>query len=377
MSELKKILLITRPIAPPWDEASKNFAYYLAKNISTVNFTLLTNGTMADLPQNIVQRPIYTSNHLDWMQRLRLLKLISIRNQFDIMHFMLTPSKLNAFGFKNFIRSKSASRRTKTVQTIATLREDLLKDSDYKKILFADLIITYSDYAKNKLASLGFKNVQRVYPGIDLEYYSPAPKNLETLKKLGFDEADFIATYPGEYVRLGAMDDITDMIIQNVAIFREKNIKILLACRLKNDPEAAQKKNEIIEKLEKNKALDRVVFVDIFPDMATLYNLSDVIIFPVRNMHGKFDVPLAAIEPMACAKPVIISDLPILQEFANQDNSVIIKRGNAGEMRDAILDFQANPEKRTSLGKNARKFAQENFDIQKIARTYQEIYETL
>ncbi len=29
----KKILLATRPLVPPWDEASKNFAYFLAKHI--------------------------------------------------------------------------------------------------------------------------------------------------------------------------------------------------------------------------------------------------------------------------------------------------------------------------------------------------------
>lgn len=373
MPEPKKILLLTRPIAPPWDEASKNFAYYLAKNITTVNFTLLTNGIISDLPANIIQKSIYTSNHLGWMQRLRLLKLTGIRNQFDVMHFMLTPSKLNAFGFKSFLCTK----KVKTIQTIATLREDLLKDSDYEDILFADLIITYSDYAKNKLQGLGFKNVQRIYPGIDLNYYSPKEKNIKAMQQIGINEGDFVVTYPGEYVRLGAMDDITDMIIQNAASLREKRIKILLACRLKNDPIAIQKKNEVLEKIEKNNASDLVIFLDIFPDMASLFNLSDIVIFPVQNMKGKFDVPLAAIEPMACAKPVIISDLPILQEFANPENSVIIERSNVEQLKESILDLYAHPEKRMNLGKSARQFVEANFDIRKVAQKYQEIYETL
>ena len=32
----KKILFVSRPIAPPWDEASKNFAYNLAKEITKI-----------------------------------------------------------------------------------------------------------------------------------------------------------------------------------------------------------------------------------------------------------------------------------------------------------------------------------------------------
>ena len=373
MPENKKILLITRPIAPPWDEASKNFAYYLAKNITSVEINLLTNGLVADLPPNVRQRAIYTSNHLSWIQRARLLKLMHIKKDFDIMHFMLTPNKLNAFGFKTFVKSKHA----RTIQTIATLREDLFKDEEYKEMLFADLIITYSDYAKNKLNGLGFRNVKRVYPGIDLEYYSPQEKDLSALKDLGLDKKNFIVTFPGEYVRLGATDDIVQMIIDQASAFRERDIKIVFACRLKNDPVAMEKKEAVVKKLTENKAMDRAVFLDIFSDMSKLYNLSDVIIFPVRNMHGKFDVPLAAVEPMACEKPVIVSDLPILKEFASEKNSITIHAGNTQELAQAIFDLQNNPDKRTSLGKEGRKFCQEHLDIKQVAHIYEQIYQKL
>ena len=141
--DLKKILLITRPIAPPWDEASKIFAYYLAKTSKKFDFSVLTPGYIDSLPKNINQIPLYTNNSLNlgWSQRLRLMKLVLLVKKFDIAHFMLTPNKINAFAFKNFLSSK----HTKTVQTVATLREDLFDDNDFKKIIFADLIITYSD----------------------------------------------------------------------------------------------------------------------------------------------------------------------------------------------------------------------------------------
>jgi glycosyltransferase involved in cell wall biosynthesis len=373
MAENKKILLVTRPIAPPWDEASKNFAYYLARNISSVEINLLTNGLIADLPPNVRQRPIYTSNHLSWLQRARLLKLMRIKKDFDIMHFMLTPNKINAFGFKTFVKN----RKARTIQTIATLREDLFHDKDYKNILFSDLIITYSDYAKNKLNSLGFKNVKRVYPGIDLERYAPQEKDPAVLKNLGLEEKDFIVTFPGEYVRLGATDDMVDMLVDQAEAFRKRNIKIIFAFRLKNDPIAVAKKEEVVKKLTARKVSDRAIFIDIFTDMPKLYNLSDVIIFPVRNMHGKFDVPLAAIEPMACEKPVIVSDLPILKEFAGEKNSITIRAGNTRDLARAIFDLQDHPEKRTSLGREGRKFCQENFDIKKIAHIYEQIYQKL
>lgn len=368
---MKKILLVTRPIAPPWDEASKNFAFYLAKTLSTFNFFLLTNGFLPNLPGHIHQKPIYTSNALGYFQKIRLLKLVRMKNDFDIIHFMLTPNKLNAFSFKTFLQSK----RAKTIQTIATLREDLFSDEDFKNILFTDLIITYSDYAKNKLTALGFKNVTRIYPGIDLEHYKKQEKKKEYLQKYGFSDSDFIINFTGEYTRLGAMDDVVVSFIEiSKAI---PNAKLSLALRIKNEKDAAKKK-EVMEIFQKNNLLERVAFHDDGKyEMPDIYNLSDISIFPVRDMIGKFDVPLAVIEAMACEKPVIISDLPILGEFAKEENSVRIKKGDVSDLNAKILDLYNNPEKRNLLGKNARQYVEENFDINLVAKQYQTVYEKM
>ena len=367
---MKKILLITRPISPPWDEASKNFAYYLAKSLDTFEFLLLTKGRLEELPSRIEQKPIYTSNHLDIWQKLRILKVTSFKNKVDIIHFMLTPAKLNAFGFKTFLKS----RRAKTIQTIATLREDLFSASDFKKILFANHIITYSDYAKNKLNALGFSNITRIYPGIDLEKYVFQTKDLPAMELFKISENDFVITYPGEYTRLGA----TDEIVASLPTLFEKipNAKFVFACRVKNEKDAL-KKAEVVTKLKEKGILEKVIFTDTFTDMPKLYNLSDIVVFPVHDMKGKFDVPLAVIEAMACEKPVIISDLPILQEFATKENSVIIKTGETSSLIAACEKLQQNPEQAISIGKSAREYVEKNFNINDVAKKYAEVYEQL
>jgi len=441
---MKKILFITRPIASPWDEASKNFAYNLARNLTSLSpspsgrragdegyleIYLLTNGKLNNLPKNIIQENIYTSSEKDFKfsQKMRLLVfLIFNARKFNIVHLLFTPTKLSSWMLKIILSSPfrkgrlnasersiqerfekctktekshnhtkpfkspltplfQRGRKSKIIQTIATLREDLLSDSEIKKMLFGDLIVTYSDYAKNRLEKLGFKNARRIYPGIDLDYYSPARKNFRFLMNNNLRAEDFIITYPGEYSRLGAIDDIVKAIVRigapSPSIPRPeggggKEIKFIFACRVKNEKDA-KKKEKIIKNLKKLNLLSKVVFIDTVPDMAKLYNSSDVIIFPARDMKGKFDVPLAVIEAFACAKPVIISDIPVLQEFANRQNSVIIKSGDAEKLSGAILDLYQNKTQRETIGKTARKYAEENFDIKKIAGEYREIYESL
>ncbi len=111
--------------------------------------------------------------------------------------------------------------------------------------------------------------------------------------------------------------------------------------------------------------------------MSDIYNLCDLSLFPVRNMQGKFDIPLAVIEAMACKKPVILSDLPILKEIAKANNSVIIKAGDTQQLAEKILELHNSPDLRLQLGSAARKFTQDNFDIQKIAQRYQDLYQKI
>jgi len=369
---MKKVLLITRPICPPWDEASKNFAYYLAKNIKNLRFTLLTCGKVEHLPENITQESIYTSPKLSWWQRAKLLKIRAFKDNFDVMHFMLTPNKLNVWAFKTFLKGKNA----KTIQTVATLREDLYADEDLKKIMFADLIITYSDHALAKLNSLGMYNVKRVYPGIDLELYKPMSKDQEIMKDLEIKMDDFVLTYHGEFTRLGSIDDMANLVEKYQAELREKNIKLIFACRTKNDADK-KKKAEIMKDFKAKNLLDIVRLPETFTTMEKVYNLGDVALFPVHHMQGKFDIPLVIPEAFACGKPMIISNLPILEELANGGNAVTIEKGNVENIFKEIINLYNDSEKRKLMEEKARRYVEANFDIKKVAEIYQEIYENL
>ena len=368
---MKKILLVTRPITPPWDEGSKNFAFFLAKNISDFKIGLLTKGELSYMPDSVLQKPIYTQSDFSWWQKVRLiLKLRTFKKEFNILHFLFTPTKQNSFLVKNFIKNKKD--RFHTIQTIATLREDLFSEAEIKKMLFGDMLITYSDYTKKKLLAMGFRNVERIYPGIDLDIYKNTGKNPEYLQKYSFAPRDFIINFTGEYIRNDAMDTVVQSFLEIAKLIPEA--KLSLAVRIKNKKDAAKKK-EVFEIFKQNNLLNRVAFHDDgLYDVFELYNMADISIFPVKNMQGKFDVPLAVIEAMACEKPVIISDLPLLREFAKEENSVRIEKGSVQKLNEAILDLYSNPEKRTALGKNAREFVQNNFDIKNVAEQYKNIY---
>ncbi|MFZ2154256.1 MAG: glycosyltransferase family 4 protein [Candidatus Moraniibacteriota bacterium] len=373
----KKILFVSRPITPPWDEASKNFAHNLAKEVASsstaLEVHLLTTHTQLELPSNVKQEEIYKYSEKDFKFSDKLRSLFFqflFKNSFDIKHYFFTPTKLNSWLIKNFLQGKS-----RTIQTVATLREDLFSDKDLKEMMFGQTIVTYSEYAKNKLEQLGVKNVIKIYPGIELTDYYPREKDDAELAKANFKKDDFIINFSGEYVRLGAMDLVIDSFIH---VAKEiPTARLSLAVRVKNKKDAT-KKEEVVAKLKKENLLDKVSFHDSGSyKMSDIYNLADLSLFPVTSMQGKFDIPLAVIEAMACAKTVIISDLPILKEFANVDNSISVASGSVESLTRAILSLYQDKERCLTLGNNARKYVQENFTIQKAAQEYATIYNIL
>lgn len=375
MSTTIKILLATRPLVPPWDEASKNFAYFLAKSIRDpqLEFHLLAaDETLEGLGSNCVQHPIFRSGRFDLEAKARLATFLGTKGRsFDIVHFLFTPTPLNAFLAKHLVGT-----RPKTMQTIATLREERWNDTDWKRMFFADKLITYTEYSKKKLQSARFENIECIYPGIDLERFSSKSKDPKTLAALNLSPNDFVVSYVGEYARLGATDMIADMLIKNLEKSKgfSGNFKFLFALRVKNDADR-KKKEELQERFHQAGILDSIRFSDTVFDVASLYNVADIVTFPVADMHGKFDVPLVILEAYACGRPVILSDLPLFGEFSNPHISATIPRNDGDALWSAIQSLRADEAKRKALGRSARAFVERSFDLKETAGTYSELYQ--
>ncbi len=373
---MARVLLATRPLVPPWDEASKNFAYFLGKTVEGHELTLLTTSeALSGLPASVTQAPIFTAAHLDLLAKFRLFRYLwEMRAAFDVTHYLFTPTQTNT----RLIRFLTMPRRGKTIQTIATLREDLYTPAELRALLFADHLTVYTDETKRKLEALGCDNVTRIYPGIDLERFSPRGKDSAVLTAYGLAETDFLALYPGEYTRLGATDTLFDAWTDYFREHPDSPIRFLFACRIKNSADAA-KRDELQARTRALGLEQQILFQDSHAtvDMPALYNAADAILFPVENLRGKFDVPLVIIEAYACGKPVILSDLPQFREFTNPDICVTIPAGSKSAITDSVARLSQNSDESQRLGQHARAYVEEHFDLRDTARRYSELYASL
>ncbi|MBD3300167.1 MAG: glycosyltransferase [Candidatus Moranbacteria bacterium] len=381
----KNILMATRPICLPWDEASKNFAWELSKrlNSSKRRFHLLTYRHLPYTFLNIFEHSIYKnpSLQLSNKEKLRLLKFLLFNNQkLDILHFLFTPSPLTTKIIKKLILprykfGRKESEAVKTIQTVATLNFQAIGRENVRDYLFADQIITHSKSTKKSLNKLGLKNVTHIYPGIDVQKFKSQPKSKFLQKKLGISYRDRVILYTGEYLRLEAVD----IIVKAFQILSPKfnNLKLILACRIKSS-EDESKKEEVDLRFKKLGLSQKVIYLETFGEIDKLYNLSSIFIFPVKKMTGKFDIALTILEAMACEIPTIIADTGALKEVVQEkDAAIILKEKTANELADQIKNILINRSLEAKLKTKARKNIENHFNINECVKKYRKIYDKI
>lgn len=95
------------------------------------------------------------------------------------------------------------------------------------------------------------------------------------------------------------------------------------------------------------------LFEGYLPDIAEIYQLSDVYFFPVVNTHGCINVPLSVMEAASCGIPVAATRFGELKEledcegfhwiesFEPEDLNCLLKQAMAGnaDIRSGVLDY--------------------------------------
>jgi len=382
-----EILLVTRPLTPPWDEASKNFAFQLAKNLEQYKFHILVGGYDPQLPKRITQHVIYRGASWTTIQKtklvLKLFLLLKRNPTINIVHFLFAPTPFNTTVLKNLVRASSV----KVIQTVASVPRNAREKIN--AALFAPEVVVYSDYAKKQLVGAGRKNPKKkrkitvISPFIDFTEFalSTQKERQATRKKWKIDPLEKVILFPGEYSRLGAMDNI----LQGYRIIKKRipGARLLMACRTK------KKEDQKIErKFKKDISLaglsSSVNFLGRVENIRELFIVSDLTIFPVdfmegKSLEGKFDFPFVLLESLACGTPILTSNVAALAEIWQENKAFqkkyLFSKGNFKEFAKKSLAILRQDRKITA--KELNQFVISRFNKETTLARYSEIYDSI
>lgn len=352
----KKLVFITRPIAPPWDEGSKNFALYLAKKIHVrglIPHLLVTQKTIKSIPANIAQIPLYSQSQLTFLTKLRLFFFL-LKTDADIAHFIFVLTPLTSAIIKFLFMFKT----TKSLQTIVSL--NVYSPFILKLITYGDSLVCLSNMVAKKLRKAGIPNVHTIPPGVDINEFLPGKK-------------ENTIAFLGELYRMESYFIIEKLLPLLAHAF--PSYVIVLGFRFSNKlPQEYVLREKLRARTTKIK--DRIVWQDVIENMPKFLESTKLVIFPATNMRGKFDFPLVLVESLACGTPVVVSPINPLMEYSQYEG---VKTPFANTPISFMETVQKSLDENSykALSKAARETAVKHFSIQEVVKKYEQIYKNL
>ena len=105
-----------------------------------------------------------------------------------------------------------------------------------------------------------------------------------------------------------------------------------------------------------------------------LFRSADIFVYP--SYHE--GMPMAVIEAMACALPIIATKVGGLPDLVYPGlNGLLVPAGQPDQLAKAIHQVVVNPQMRHSMQMGSFRLAQENFDIEKLVFRLLDIYQAL
>ncbi|MAG47639.1 hypothetical protein CL617_03460 [archaeon] len=346
------ILLITRPLSPPWNEGGKNLAYNLARNINNHKIHILVREDFNEsLSENIIPHKVFPSEekfNLSYLEKLKVFLFLLEIKDIDVFHFIYTPERYSSFINRILIKLK----KVKSIQTLPTRIEKIL---NLKRLIFADKIVTISEFTKNKLLENKIKNVVKINTGIDVDYFKP-------IKKINSNKT--IILIPME------LENKKSRILVLKLIRELKNIKNVLFHLVYRHKDEINEEKYIKNFLLNLESAKNVSFKK-NKDIRQLISNADFVFYPRVNTEKKHEIPMILLECMAMEKPIIIWDIPPFNEIIDNEG---IKVKSFIESKEAIIKLIENKKLRESYGKLSRKKVIKDFNIKDTTKEYEKLY---
>lgn len=110
-------------------------------------------------------------------------------------------------------------------------------------------------------------------------------------------------------------------------------------------------------------------------DVHQIFSDSHIVTLPSYYGEG---VPKVLIEAAACGRPIVTTDNPGCRDAVIPTvTGLVVPIRNAEMLAEAILKLAENKSMRAEMGAEARKFAEQEFDVQSVVKKHLNIYEEL
>ncbi len=375
------VLLISKPLCPPWHDSGKNWARDVAAyggGDQVVHHVLVPNhqGQVWAEHPNVVAEPIYAADG-SFSPRLldnaRALRRLVERGRCQAVHFCFAPNPRT----NRLARLAMRWRRQPSVHTVLSVPA---RFEDVSQVLFAERVVCVSRSTADRFIAQGISGVEVIPASI------PVPEPLAAAEpariadiaaRFGLTSGRPIVVFPGDYEFSRAADIFAGAIEH---LWRNIEADFVFACRIKRK-ESLRREASIKQRLQAPHQAGRVHFLREVHDMRALLALAQVVTLPAESTYAKMDIPLVLLEALAEQTPVVLADVAPLRETLgdapNQNGGLLVPPLDAPALANALSGLLRDQRAAAELGQNGRRHVLQHHNAAITCRRYADIYRDL
>ena len=365
----KEVLIISKPIVPPWNDSGKNIAKELVTQGERYTYRILTtqNFSFADERRPIRYERIYPSSgsyQAGIRQNLKVMFCGLRKKDARIYHYFFAPNPTSATAG----RLQRALTRVKTVQTFCSRPADY---SIIERLIFTDKVIVLSAHTHRQLLDAGVdpKRVVHIPPGI----VPPPPLSDSERRQLKQKYAlsqKRVVLFPGDFEFSTAASQVAAATASILSV--HPDVVVVFACRAKTGRSREQQQRI---KMQLAQFGERVRFPGEIDDMPRLVGCAEVIVLPQDDLYAKMDIPLVLLEGMGHAVPLIVADAGPLRELIAGECAIGSK--NAASLTDAVTHLLTHPNDAERLGQQGKTLVHTTYNATQMAKAVENLYDEL
>jgi stage V sporulation protein B len=363
-----RVLLVTKPLAPPYNDAAKVVPRAILGHLEPVRTAVLSTRAgkivlESELP-GIEVAPIYWREGSLGARRLEnalvFFYLIACRFHFGTLHFFFAPNPGTCRAIK-LIRAISPGVRF--VQTV------LSRPRSYdgaRGLLFGDAVTAGSLDTVRRLREATGREIELVRLGIPSDV-TPRPRD-EVLKDYGLPLDTFHLVFAGDIDHGGALQHL-ERVVPGLLRAHE-GLYFHLSVRTKGPRTMARARAFYDRCLAPFEArvcrwIDHRPFQD-------LLDLEDAMLFAQEHLYAKMDAPLVILETMLRGRPVFMLDRPPLEEIVPPALRQRLLAADDEGLMALVGAHLAAPSRIDGEALSAR--VRELFDVRLTAAAYRKIH---
>ncbi len=236
-----------------------------------------------------------------------------------------------------------------------------------------DLFLPFTQGAKRALQIEGIddRKLRVIYPGVDLERFSPGAKPTHLMNKLKIPEGSFTILYIGKLVSWKGVHNLIYM----AKILKDTGIKdFTIAITGKGAQKETMKQIMRQSGTEEHFRFLDFLSYDEIPDVHRMADLLVLPSYPIMYWQEQFGMVLA--EAMASGTPVITTLSGSIPEVVG-DAAILIPPGDFSALANNVMKLMQDKQLRKDLGLKGRERAIKMYDSKKVATEFLAVLENL